>query len=1449
MTETDSAVQSWTRRVRLVAVSAVLVALAFVQHPGWTAPDTKLDLTANPSGLLGRALVLWDPTAAAGQLQNQAYGYLFPMGPFFWVHDALGVPGWVTQRLWWATILLVGFHGTRVLLERLEIGTEASRLVAAAAYALAPRMLMGLGAVSSEIWPMAVAPWVLVPLVRFAPGSERRAAMLSGLAVLLVGAVNATATIAVLIPGGLWILTRARPVRTRLLGWWAAAVTLATLWWVVPLLLLGRYSPPFLDWIESAAVTTAPASLPETLRGTTQWIAGITGSRGPLWIAGFEILTSRVTVAMGLLVAVVGLLGLWTVPRRWGVFARVLLVVGLLLVTMGRVGDVTGVGAAQVATLLDGPLAPFRNAHKFEPLVRLAVVMGLAHALPRLHRWAVSVRAPWPRLGYAVVVLAIVAQAAFPALTGVSQRGRYLQLPDYWSQAAAWLDDHPDEGRTLVLPGSNMATSIWGDPRDEPLQALVDSPWIVRDVVPLGSASAIRILNDIEARVATGYGGEELARSLSRLGVSRVLLRADLVPGGVRPLVARRALETAGAEPVQAFGPPVGGSFDPGIAADGGMGRPLRAVEVFELADDTRIAPNSVVPLSAAVEMSGGPEGLSSPVPADVPVVFAADVASVDAVGPARGVITDTLPRREATFSAVRDNYGGLLTAEEPHLAPRRVHDWVPSWVASDELTASQTTKVWVGGVEAEASSALTNPEFGQSRDLATDAARAFDRSGDTWWQSAGYEPVGEWVQADWPSAVTLPETVRVVIDAAVGADIAAVVTRTDQGEVRTPVSPPDFDPAVERDRYAFDVAVAPGPSTMFRLTVADVRDGRPTVRVLDIGADAIPRAEPWSAMPAVSAPVDMVAMETPLDRRPACVAMASGVLACNPATSRDGEQSGDLRRVFTLSKDSEFTLSGSVYPRSSSAAEELLKRLDGIEAEASSQWLEGPSVSPQLVLDGDPGTYWASDPDDDRPVLHVTWDEPRLVTGIRLEVDSDAAGRRPTRVEVSLDDGPGRTLPVPESGFIDLGTRRVSSVSVTVIRTTSQVTDGGADMPVVIGELTVSGEPWTTTGLGASEPVIMPCGFGPIVQVAGQTYPTEVRGTRGRLIAGEPLDLVGCETASVAAGEVRARLIASAEFLPRSLTLTTRPLLATPGTALEVDRWTSTHRVLSLSETTEADSLLVVRENANPGWVASAGGVELEPVTADGWAQGWVIPEGTTGSVELRFAPQAAFRLALVIGLVCAVTLVALSLRPQRTTETGSTAVPSPLNPSSWVGLVGVVVAAALVSGPGGVVVTVVAALLVRSVSHRAVVRVGGVIGAGLIAWATMSPWPAPMATNRDGVAQLLAMGFVALVVLGPWAPDPEPAKGKTSRPPARRVEDGTLDDVPAGRRDDGRDDGRGDDGDPEVPVEQLVAERGPNPEHDGHVPEKEAVADLAQIAQRAGPEQGREHGPGSDG
>ena len=68
-------------------------AVAWSVPAGRISEDTKNDLYVAPWQLLSRAAHLWDPQVTWGVLQNQGYGYLFPMGPFF------GLVGEVAPRL------------------------------------------------------------------------------------------------------------------------------------------------------------------------------------------------------------------------------------------------------------------------------------------------------------------------------------------------------------------------------------------------------------------------------------------------------------------------------------------------------------------------------------------------------------------------------------------------------------------------------------------------------------------------------------------------------------------------------------------------------------------------------------------------------------------------------------------------------------------------------------------------------------------------------------------------------------------------------------------------------------------------------------------------------------------------------------------------------------------------------------------------------------------------------------------------------------------------------------------------------------------------------------------------------------------------------------------------------------------------------------------------------
>ncbi|QQU91798.1 DUF3367 domain-containing protein [Corynebacterium propinquum] len=499
----------------------------FAQPVGLIAADTKHDLTADPAGFLAAATHAWTDVFPLGQLQNQAYGYLFPQGLFFLLADAIPdwlLPAWVAQRLWWTIVAGVGFSGFYRLCQCVVPGSDrattasasirAFHIIAALLFALPPRTLTTLTAISSEAWPVMLAPWVLVPLLRTdkITGQDIAAATIP---IALMGAVNATATLAACIPAGLVILWRRQ-------GWLLLPAAVAvSAWWIGPLLVLGKYSPPFTDFIESSYVTTRWLNLLEILRGTTHWTPFADTERE----AGYLLVSQPVFVLATVAVAACGLAGLalsaqgaqgsscaqgaqGTRLRYHGLWLLMLLV-GITIL------------AAPYGQLLDDVLAPLRNLHKFDPLVRIPLLLGVAHLgtvlkVPRL-KHPLTRRAA-AGLGVAVIALLSVA----PVWSGrLLPTGAYREVPDYWQQAADFLNDNVDT-RTLLVPETSFARQEWGWTRDEPAQPWLDVPWAVRDAVPLLPPEAIRGLDGVLATL------DRSVDPLLRLGIGAVLVRHDL---------------------------------------------------------------------------------------------------------------------------------------------------------------------------------------------------------------------------------------------------------------------------------------------------------------------------------------------------------------------------------------------------------------------------------------------------------------------------------------------------------------------------------------------------------------------------------------------------------------------------------------------------------------------------------------------------------------------------------------------------------------------------------------------------------------------------------------------------------------------------------------------------------------------------------------------------------
>ncbi|GAB3189321.1 arabinofuranan 3-O-arabinosyltransferase [Micromonospora palomenae] len=1337
----------------------LLTVLAFAQRPGQVTFDTKLDLAANPLHFMARALHLWNPEATSGELQNQAYGYLFPMGPFFGAGQLLGMPPWITQRLWCAVLFCAAFYGLLRLARAFAIGTEPTRYAAALGYALAPRMLTEIGALSSEVLSAAMLPWVLLPLVQVKRiGSPRRAAALSALAVLGMGGINAAVVLLALVLPGVWLLTRRwDAAHLRLVGWWCVCVVGVCLWWIVPLLLLGQYSLPFLDYIESSTTTTAVASLFQAVRGTNQWVAYIVQG-DPWWPAGWLLIDHPALMALTAVVALVGLAGLAgnLLPERR--FLVLGFLAGLTLLTMGYVGSLDSPLSEQVRDLLDGPLAPFRNVHKLEPVLRLPLMLGFAHGvdawITRLHT-AARRRRPGLRLRPVVFVpvLALVLGAAAPAWTGLLRPGPgWSDLPPHWRAAATWLADRDALARTLVVPGSGFGQYDWGRTIDEPLQSLAGAPWAVRHQIPLGSIGNIRMMDTVETVLAGGRGSAGLADFLARSGFRHLLLRNDIDRTQIdAPPVAvlRRALAgSPGITRVATFGSTDAVGRAAGSPVDDDAG-PLPAVEVFEV---ERPVPAASAVLTADVPtVSGGPESLlplleQRVVERDRPVVLAGDRpdADVGATGE-EWIVTDGLRRRERDIGRVRDNLSQTMTAAESGRQGRVALDLLPFGGRRH-----QTVATYQGLREVSASTAASFVDNLTPADPSHLPFAAVDGDAGTAWHSAALAgPVGQWLQLDLDTPREVQQvSLAFVDDLGVGWPVTRFRISTDRGSV-------DHDVAAGLGAQTY--YTLPGATSTIRITVLAVADNRldggvgirelsvPDVtphRALRVPTDLpgtgtgpvswsfsrgagdrpacfpadAPEGDP-RAVPAGSDAVPADSEVVPVTRATTGVRPAGTVVRCDRFLARVGEEPLGVDRVFRSSTAGTYRLTVTAVARPGGAV-----TLAGasVTAGASSYLAGDPSVAPYAAVDGDPGTAWLAGTGDLRPTLTLRWQGQRRIDRLRLRPADLPIGSPPTRVEVRAG---GRTqlVPVAPDGLVRFAAVRTDRVEIVVREATDRVADrrgNGWTATAGIAEVEIPG--LTIRPLPAGTRISAPCGTGPAVELDGFRYDTAVTGTLGDVVAGRPMPVTLCgETGAVTdlpAGGHRLASSPSRGYVVQDVTLRPAgPAVAAPRHRdVSVLDWAPTQRRVRVAAGESA--LLVVPENANAGWTATLDGRELPATRVDGWQQAWVLPAGAGGEVRLEFAPDRAYRGGLAVGALTALGVLLLAAWPARRRPEDASSLPAESAP--WfVGTLLVVLLAAL----GGVlpVAIVLAAMLLRQLARRAlpVVVFGGLTVATVVA------------------------------------------------------------------------------------------------------------------------------------
>src|SRR5580692_4451172 len=774
----------------LVGLGAFVVLLA--NDPGRMFFDTKLSVDLNPWGYYASLWHLMDPLNTFGALNNQAVGYAVPMAPFYLAGQIAHVPVWLTERLWLALIIAVGFGGLVSLAQALGIGSPVSRLLAGLVFALWPTFTIVIGSTSSAALPGMLAPWAVLPLV----GAVRGRLLVwscfrSGAVVLCMSGVNATVTIDALLLPGLFILSYARGRRLVALALcWAGAVAMATAWWALPLLLQGKYAFNFLPYIEQAPTTTGTMSAAAALRGAGNWTAYL--NFGTPWLpAGWALVSTPMAIIAGAIAAGCGLYGLAMRSMPAAAWLRLSVGVAAAGALAGYGGVIGGPFHQPIDHLLDGPLAPLRSVYKLEPVIAAALALGLAHAAAA---WLARVPKPsggqasrtqrmltleaWAAVGVVLIGLLL------PYLSDqVLNPGSFSAVPRYWYQAAAFLAARSPLNTALVVPADAHGDYLWGDPIDDPLVALASSPWAQAGLVPYGGAGAQILLDTAETAIESGEQVSGLAGYLQRAGVRYVVVRNDLDPqqvGYTSAALGHQTLALSGFTRVASFGPPIGGAqLEPRATRAQQAALPsYPAAEIYAIPGSSPLSPVTALPVSQTVLVNGGPDsllqltgqGLLGP---GQPAVIAGDVL---VSRPAVWAVTDGQRREDTLFGLVNANVSYTYTATEtnPPDAGQLGRAGGPPRMLLPVPAAGHLTEAALSGA-----ASVTTSSYGSwiADTQQEDPASAFDGNPATAWAEGDeWSPVKQWIQIGFAGRLDLPASIGIrLLDDSTTREIASL--------------------------------------------------------------------------------------------------------------------------------------------------------------------------------------------------------------------------------------------------------------------------------------------------------------------------------------------------------------------------------------------------------------------------------------------------------------------------------------------------------------------------------------------------------------------------------------------------------------------------------------------------------------------------------------------------